>query len=76
MKYVSVKGAVEKLSISRATIYREIENGRLPKPVKISKGRVAFIEEQLDQVCELKNQGADEEQVKALIDSFSLPRAA
>ena len=52
MKYLSFNELSLKLGgRSRSTIYRDIELGRLPKPVKIG-GRIYWVEHKVDEVLE------------------------
>ncbi len=34
--------------ISDTTLWREVQSGGLPKPIRISKGRIAWIESEVD----------------------------
>ena len=52
MKYLSFNELSLKLGgRSRSTIYRDVELGRLPKPVKIG-GRIYWVEQKVDEVLE------------------------
>jgi prophage regulatory protein len=46
-RLVSLTPVCESTGLSRSTIYRLIANGDFPKPVKISKGRVAWREREV-----------------------------
>ena len=43
----SLKMVCQATGLSRSTIYRRVADGEFPKPVKISKGRVAWRERDL-----------------------------
>lgn len=50
MKYLTFSSLIKKLDgRGRTTIYRDIEAGRLPKPIKIG-GRNYFIDEEVDEI--------------------------
>ena len=50
MKYLSFNELSLKLGgRSRSTIYRDVELGRLPKPIKIG-GRIYWLEHKVDEV--------------------------
>ena len=52
MKYLSFNELSLKLGgRSRSTIYRDVELGRLPKPIKIG-GRIYWLEHKIDEVLE------------------------
>jgi predicted DNA-binding transcriptional regulator AlpA len=52
MKYLSFNELTLKLGgRSRSTIYRDVELGRLPKPVKIG-GRIYWLEHKIDEALE------------------------
>ena len=52
MKYLSFNELSLKLGgRSRSTIYRDVQLGRLPKPVKIG-GRIYWLEQKIDEVLE------------------------
>lgn len=49
MRYLTFRDLQEKLGgRGRTTIYRDVDLGRLPKPVKIG-GRKYFIDEEIDE---------------------------
>jgi prophage regulatory protein len=48
MKFLSISEVIARVSISRATIYRQLAEGDFPKPVRISMQRVAFVEKEID----------------------------
>jgi prophage regulatory protein len=51
-------GEVEAItSLSRATIYRKMADGTFPSSVPISKGRVAWERETVDEWCEARLAG-------------------
>ena len=45
--YVSMNELASRLTISRATVYRWIEIGLLPHPVKLGPSRVGFLESEI-----------------------------
>ena len=53
MKYLSFNELSLKLGgRSRSTIYRDVELGRLPKPIKIG-GRIYWLEQKIDEVLDI-----------------------
>ncbi len=44
---LTIHDVCEFTTLSKATIYREIKKGNLPKPVKITEGRVAWLRSDL-----------------------------
>jgi excisionase family DNA binding protein len=44
---VSVREACATLAVSRTTLWRLVNDGRVPRPVQVSPGRVAFRAEEL-----------------------------
>ena len=51
-RLLSYRGAVELTSLSEATLRRMVKDGRLPKPVTLTPGRVVFREVDLRAACE------------------------
>ena len=51
-RIIKINEACEKLSISRATMYRLIEKGEFPKPIKLSSRAVGIPIEYIDQWIE------------------------
>ena len=50
MKYLTFRQLQEKLgNRSRSSIYRDLEEGRLPKPRKLG-GRLYWVEDQIDKL--------------------------
>ena len=48
MGFYSTRQVCDLTTYSKTTLWREWRAGRFPKPVKVSRGRVAFIREQVD----------------------------
>ena len=48
-KILRLKNVTEVTSMSRSTIYRLMEQGKFPKPVKLSQRIVGFLEQDIDQ---------------------------
>ncbi len=46
--FISIPEFVKRSSLSRATVYNLIEAGDLPKPVRLTRNRVAFPAEIVD----------------------------
>jgi predicted DNA-binding transcriptional regulator AlpA len=46
--FVGFPGLLRVWPVSKRTIYRHIERGDLPRPIKISAGRVGWPREQID----------------------------
>jgi predicted DNA-binding transcriptional regulator AlpA len=54
----------------RSTVYRDVEKGRLPKPVKLG-GRLYWFEDQLDEaVAKPRSEAAVETAILAATDKF------
>jgi len=45
---ISVKTVCARTAISRASLYRFIDEGTFPKPVRLSPGRIAFVESEVE----------------------------
>jgi prophage regulatory protein len=45
--YISMNELASRLTISRATVYRWIEIGLLPHPIKLGPSRVGFLESEI-----------------------------
>lgn len=41
-EFVSIADFCRRSSLSRTTVYNEIERGNLPRPVRLTENRVAF----------------------------------
>ena len=65
--FIPIKQHISNTGYSIATVYRNIQNGLLPEPVKISPNKVAFPEEELNEVIELRASGGSEDDVKSLV---------
>lgn len=50
IKFRPPRAVWEQLGISRTTLHRMVERGEIPKPVRISKGRVGFPADEIDAV--------------------------
>lgn len=48
MRAIRIKEVVQKISLSQSTIYAMIAKGAFPKPFELTPGRVAWIEEDVD----------------------------
>ena len=48
-KILRLKNVTEVTSMSRSTIYRLMEQGKFPKPIKLSQRIIGFLEEDIDQ---------------------------
>jgi len=51
-RLVTLAEASERTTLSRRQIYRQINAGDFPRPIRISKRRIAFSDRQLDQYVE------------------------
>lgn len=47
-RIVRLGDATDRLGICRQTVYKWVRAGRLPKPVRLSRNAVGFIEQELD----------------------------
>ena len=48
-KIYRLKNVIEVTGMSRSTIYRLMEQGKFPKPIKLSQRIIGFLEEDIDQ---------------------------
>ncbi|MBG18494.1 MAG: AlpA family transcriptional regulator [Rhizobiales bacterium] len=48
-KFLSRAQVLDKTSFSHATLYREISQGRFPRPVQLTARRVAWPEERIEE---------------------------
>jgi prophage regulatory protein len=44
LRLINIRKVCELTSLSRATIYRRVDDGKFPKPIRISRNRVAWRE--------------------------------
>ena len=51
---LNINQVVQKIGLSRQTIYRKMKEGTFPNQVKLSVGRVAWSEHEIDQWIEEK----------------------
>ena len=51
LKLVTLQEAVRLTTLSRATFYRYVQYGHIPKPVKIGFRRVAWLESDIIEFC-------------------------
>lgn len=42
VRFVTIRDFCKQSTLSRASVYNEIERGNLPKPVRLTENRVAF----------------------------------
>lgn len=47
-KFDCLSRVLERTSLSRATLYREVAGGRFPKPHRLSPGRVGWLRSEID----------------------------
>jgi prophage regulatory protein len=67
---------IEKLSISRSTIYQHVFEGLLPPPIKIGKRSVIWIGNEIDQVLAARIRGAAAVEIRKLISKILAERSA
>lgn len=46
-RFLPMHAVIELTGLSRATIYRRVDQGEFPKPVKVSERRICFKETQI-----------------------------
>ena len=51
---LNINQVIEKIGLSRQTIYRKIKEGTFPEQIALSVGRVAWAEHEIDQWIEQK----------------------
>ncbi len=51
-KILRLPAVMEQLSVSRATVYRMVDSGRLPKPIKLGLRSVGWLESDISQFIE------------------------
>ncbi len=51
-KILGLPAVMEQLSVSRATVYRMVDSGRLPKPIKLGLRSVGWLESDISQFIE------------------------
>lgn len=51
-KILGLPAVMEQLSVSRATVYRMMDSGRLPKPIKLGLRSVGWLESDISQFIE------------------------
>jgi len=73
--FLTVKEFVSNTGCSVATVYRNINKGLLPEPVKISPNKVVFPEFELLEIIELQSSGGSEDDVQKLVSSQMESRA-
>ena len=49
MQIYRIKDVIKVTGLSRSTIYRLMEQGKFPKPIKLSQRIIGFLEEDIDQ---------------------------
>lgn len=52
MKYQRVAQVAEKLGVSTSTVWRWVQDGRLPKPIKLSKRVTVWRESEVTEAVE------------------------
>ena len=55
---ISHKEAARRCAVSRATLYRFMADGSFPKPIRLSPGRVAFVEHEIQAWIDAKIAGS------------------
>jgi prophage regulatory protein len=48
VEILSIKEAIQKTSLSRTSIYRSIANGEFPTPIRLSKQRIGFLNNEIE----------------------------
>lgn len=52
LELLSLNSVERRLSLSKSTIYREIAKGHFPKQIRLSPGRVGWIDSEVDEWIE------------------------
>jgi prophage regulatory protein len=58
---------IEKLSISRSSIYQHVSQGLLPSPIKIGERSVVWISDEIEQVLGARIHGKTSPEIKKLV---------
>jgi len=58
-RLISQSETCRRTSLSRATIYLRVKAGTFPRPCKLSEGRIAFVEHEIDKWIEDRISGRD-----------------
>ncbi|EJA9197070.1 TPA: helix-turn-helix domain-containing protein [Klebsiella pneumoniae] len=58
-EYLLVPELMEMLRCSRATLYREIRAGRIPKPFRLSRGKSAWHKDDVKRIIEQRRVAAN-----------------
>lgn len=75
MKFLNKKEVAKLLGISGSTIYRLLESGEFPQPVKLSPHRVGWTEESVLDWLKTRN-GGDKKQYKSNLEELDAIKAA
>tara|TARA_R110001599_G_scaffold345679_1_gene570306 strand:- start:6869 stop:7063 length:195 start_codon:yes stop_codon:yes gene_type:complete len=46
-RFLRLKDVIKSTSLSRSTIYRSIDKGEFPQPIRLTKGRVVWLEKDI-----------------------------
>ncbi|CAN1579130.1 hypothetical protein MZ16F84_40850 [Escherichia coli] len=58
-EYLLVRDMLELLRCSKATLYREVQAGRIPKPFRLSAGKSAWHKDDVKKVIEQRRIAAN-----------------
>ena len=47
-RLISMKQLLERIPLSKTEIYRRINGGNFPKPIRLGKNRIAFLETEVE----------------------------
>jgi prophage regulatory protein len=50
-RYLLLRDVIERVRLSRATIYRQIAAGSFPSPYSLSESRSGWLESEIDEWC-------------------------
>jgi prophage regulatory protein len=67
------RAALAQSGLTKSTMHRRIQAGLFMKPVPISERCVGWIAEHLEQYNKLIARGASEDEIRAFVESVSLP---
>lgn len=74
MNLIDLKEMLKKLNISRSSMYKKIDMGLWPKPIKIAPRTNRWMSQEIDQMILILASGASQEQIKMKVESIHTSR--
>jgi|PlaIllAssembly_1097288.scaffolds.fasta_scaffold2347175_1 prophage regulatory protein len=71
---LNMRVVLQAMNKSKSTMYRNIENGLFPKPVKIGGKRIAFPQTEVEAIINARISGSDDDAIKQLVIRLELAR--